>query len=495
LLIKEGVRRGDRVGLLLNKSVETVLGIFAILKTGAAYVPLDPSAPARRIGFIIQNCGIRCLLTKKAKLAIVKDAFPEPGLLHLVLLLDEMPERVDVELREVRIRFRQEAAQESNDLSEDSAINTDLAYILYTSGSTGNPKGVMISHLNAFTFVNWAHECFGIRATDRLSNHAPFHFDLSIFDLFAGIKAGAAVHLVPDTITWFPGDLVRWIETHQITVWYSVPSALTLLVLHGGLKLGQFPHLRLILFAGEVFPVKHLRSLMHLLPHAEFCNLYGPTETNVCTYYYVREIPEGSASVPIGKACANTEVFALNDNLERTKPGEVGELYVRGSSVMKGYWGLPEKTREVVLDWEDASGHREHIYRTGDLVLLGDDGNYRFVGRKDHMIKSRGYRIELGEVEAALYSHPQVKEAVVLAIPDELAGHRLRAILVCSQGQTPATSDVLQHCARRIPKYMIPEAIEFRQELPKTSTGKIDRQRLLQDESADKAGAPAGIGG
>ena len=480
-LCKERIGRGDRVGIFLNKSVETVLGIFAILKTGAAYVPLDPLAPARRVGFIIQNCGIRCLLTKRAKLEILTNVLSEPGPVELVLLMDDETVSSPANHGERRYRSRWEAKEESKVAPEISTVDQDLGYILYTSGSTGNPKGVMISHLNALTFIEWAYRYYGIQATDRLSNHAPFHFDLSIFDLFVGIKAGATIHLVPESIAWFPTDMVRFIAEHRITVWYSVPSALSLMVLHGGLKDTQFPDLRWVLFAGEVFPIKYLRSLMEFWPGAQFSNLYGPTETNVCTYYTVAEVPGDSTPLPIGKACANTEVFALNDENRRTVAGEVGELYVRGSSIMKGYWGLPEKTAQVVVESKDASGHDERIYRTGDLVLLEEDGNYRFLGRRDHMVKSRGYRIELGEVEAALYNHPQIKEAAVLALPDDLIGNRLLAAVVSSKETSLTPAAVLQHCAQQIPKYMVPEAVEFRDFLPKTSTGKIDRQQLMRE--------------
>ena len=213
-----------------------------------------------------------------------------------------------------------------------------------------------------------------------------------------------------------------------------------------------------------------------------------PTETNVCTYYPLKEIPEDSTPIPIGKACANTEVFALNDEYQRTGPGAVGELYVRGSSVMKGYWGLPEKTAQVIVESKDSSGHADRIYRTGDLVMSGEDGNYRFLGRRDHMVKSRGYRIELGEVEAILYSHPDIQEAAVLAIPDELVGNRLLAVVAPSKEVVLTPSEILQHCAQRIPKYMLPEAVEVRDLLPKTSTGKIDRQRLLQELTEKRDG-------
>jgi amino acid adenylation domain-containing protein len=386
----------------------------------------------------------------------------------------------------VHVLRRADGSRAPADAPSNDRIDTDLAYILYTSGSTGTPKGVMITHLNALTFVDWAFDLYRIRPTDHLSNHAPFHFDLSIFDVFVGIKAGATVHIVPETISTFPGEIVRFIERNKISVWYSVPSVLIPLTLHGKLEVGKFPQLRLLLFAGEVFPVKYLRMLMQYLPHCEFHNLYGPTETNVCTYYAVRSIPPDDTPIPIGKACENTEVFALDENDRKTGPGERGELYVRGSSIMKGYWGLPEKTAGVIRQWKDESGHQEIIYRTGDLVVLEEDGNYRYVGRTDHMIKSRGYRIELGEIEAALYRHPGVKEAVVLPIPDEQVGHLLRAVVVPTEGERIAESDLVQHCSLFLPKYMVPQEFDLRDGLPKTSTGKIDRQGLLKELNVGK---------
>lgn len=483
LLRKEGVQPGDRVGLYLSKSVETVLGIFAVLKAGAAYVPIDPHIPLQRLAFIVENCAIRHLLTTASKIAASRIGRSDLLTLECVLLLDDERAAVLDGSSAIRWRYRKDADQESNSPPVNTAITTDLAYILYTSGSTGTPKGVMITHLNALTFINWGSDRLGIQADDRLSNHAPFHFDLSIFDLFVAVKNGATVYLVPEQSAFFSADLVRFIAANKITVWYSVPSVLTLLVLHAKLSPESFPSLRAILFAGEVFPSKYLRSLMSALPGVRFFNLYGPTETNVCTDYEVQRPPEGDAPIPIGKACANTEVFALNEHGERVGVGAEGLLYVRGTCVMKGYWGLPQKTAESLSHWRDASGHSEALYRTGDVVVLGEDGNYRFLGRRDHMVKSRGYRIELGEVEAALYSHSGVQEAVVLPIPDEQIGHRLRGMVVTSKKEL-AASELARHCAERLPKYMIPEVIELRDNLPKTSTGKIDRQRLLQEVCA-----------
>ncbi|HEU5320068.1 MAG TPA: AMP-binding protein, partial [Methylomirabilota bacterium] len=274
-----------------------------------------------------------------------------------------------------------------------------------------------------------------------------------------------------------------------ITVWYSVPSALTLLLLRGQLERFPFPALRAVLFAGEVFPVKYLRALMQAVPRPAYYNLYGPTETNVCTFYRVPPLAEDRVKpIPIGRACANAEVFAVDERGQRSAPGAEGELYVRGSLVTRGYWGDPERTARVLVPNPLETRFEEKVYRTGDIVTLDDEGNYVLVGRRDHMVKSRGYRIELGEIETALYGHPQVREAVVIPVPDELVGARLHAAVVTA---APVTAEELQrHCAAVLPAYMVPETVEFREALPQTSTGKIDRTRLAR-ELARPAPTPA----
>jgi acyl-coenzyme A synthetase/AMP-(fatty) acid ligase len=227
--------------------------------------------------------------------------------------------------------------------------------------------------------------------------------------------------------------------------------------------------------------MKYLRQLAHAVPAAELYNLYGPTETNVCTYYCVdRARLEDLDRLPIGKACANTQVFALDEHDKPVEPGMLGELYVRGPSVTHGYWGDPEKTARAVIPNRFQGRPSENVYRTGDVVLLDGTGDYHFVARRDGMIKSRGYRIELGEVEAALYSHSAVVEAVAVAVPDDEIGNRIRAFVAV--GDASVTSQDLQkHCAERIPSYMIPEVIQIRDRLPQTSTGKFDRKQLTAE--------------
>ena len=480
-LIAHGVKRGDRVGIYMNKSISSIISIHGILKAGAVYVPLDPNAPLTRSTYIIQNCGIRCLLTSTTRIGNVAEMFPEKNPLVCIVLTDDQP--YGKELMTKTISWSEVMSAEGAIPAENPTIDTDLAYILYTSGSTGVPKGVMISHLNSLTFVNWAYTTFNLNLEDRVSNHAPLHFDLSIFDIFATFKAGATLVIVPEVISAFPGRLAEWIDVNQITVWYSVPSILSMMVLQGKLDRYKLSKLRTILFAGEVFPVKYLRELMMLIPHAEYYNLYGPTETNVITYFKVERIPpEQIKPVPIGKACNNMEVFALKeDGTYVTEPREEGELLARGSCLAQGYWGDDEKTNQSFIANPTQPYVRERIYKTGDLVTIDENGDYIFLGRRDHMIKSRGYRIELGDIEAALYSHPDIKEGAVVAVPDDVVGNRIKAFVALKcEGIDP--TDLQAFLAEKIPKYMVPEIIEFRESLPKLSTGKIDKKMLSRND-------------
>jgi amino acid adenylation domain-containing protein len=475
LLRQRGVRKGDRVGLFFAKCIESIVAMLGVLKAGGVYVPLDPQAPADRVGYIIGNCGIRILITNSERRAALA---PETlSILDRCILTEGEGNGSDLIAWSGLTEFPASHAPQVN------LVESDLAYILYTSGSTGRPKGVMLTHRNALTFVDWCAKEFRVSSNDRISNHAPLHFDLSVFDVYNTLAAGATVYLITEDLALFPTSLSNFIERQRITIWYSVPSALTLLLLHGRLTLEKLKSLRLILFAGEVFPMKYLRQLTEFSPASELYNLYGPTETNVCTYYKVEcERLATLDNLPIGIACANTECFVVKYDGRLAQEGQSGELCVRGPSVTPGYWADLEKTNKVIVPNPFRQNVEEKIYRTGDIVTIAADGNYYFHGRRDSMIKSRGYRIELGEIESALLGHPGVREAAVLAVPDEIVGNRIRAVVALQIPRSLGVLDLQQYCATRVPQYMIPEQIDFLDELPKTSTGKIDRVKLATEQ-------------
>ncbi|HTP17271.1 MAG TPA: amino acid adenylation domain-containing protein [Streptosporangiaceae bacterium] len=484
-LLRLGVARGDRVAILAPKSAAAVIGVYGALKAGACYVPLDQKAPAERLSHIVRDSGAAVIVADEARTAqaaALIGSVPRPRGV-VVASSPGRPGREEAAVAPARgaaiLPWAAVAGEPGEPLAEELSIETDLAYILYTSGSTGTPKGVMISHRSSLTFVDWAAAAAGLGEQDRVCSPAPLHFDLSVFDVFATCQAAACLTVLPDGAATFPVSIAKWLERERISVWYSVPSVLTLLACYGGLRQFDLSRLRAVIFAGEVFPPKYLARLMAELPHPRYLNWYGPTETNVCTAF---EVPAGGADagpVPIGKACANTEVFAVTSEGRRvSRPGEEGELYVRGPSLMRGYWGQPAKTSEALL----RASCDDLVYRTGDLVTLDPAGNYAYLGRRDSMVKVRGYRVELGEVEAALYRHPAIREAAVLPVPDELLGSRLQAVVTADGAGNLSREDVLDHCRQWLPEYMVPGVVEFRDSLPRTSTGKVDRAGLARQQ-------------
>lgn len=447
-----GVRQGERVGIWLDKSVYAVATMQGVLRLGAAYVPIDPLSPAARTRTILKDCAVKALVTtgKRAE-AVLTDELE----CIACLCTDGIGQGRT---------WNDLIALSDEPIEEPSVTDNDLAYILYTSGSTGKPKGVCISHRNALAFIEWAAQELKATPADQFSNHAPFHFDLSVLDLYVAFCVGASVSLIPDWMSYAPERLVDFIIQQKITIWYSVPSVLILMMEQGGLLQRKTLPLRAILFAGEPFPLKHLRRLYKHLPSIRFLNLYGPTETNVCTFYEVQGIdPDRTKPVPIGRACSGNRVWALKDDGTEARQSEEGELMVFGLTVMIGYWGHPPQC--------------DKPYATGDIVRLLEDDNYLYVGRRDHLVKVRGHRMELGDIEAALVEHPEIHEAAVVVSDSEM-DTRLVAFVV-STADLPLLF-IKRHCAERLPRYMIVDDVCFITALPRTRNGKIDRLALKQ---------------
>jgi len=466
-----GVRPGDRVGIYMHKSIEAVASIFGILKAGAAYVPVDPSAPPARNAYIFSDCTVKAILIENQFVERLTAEFASQHETPALFILDGTGGG----------SYLMSALERgtTNNLPHPFPVETspnNLAYILYTSGSTGKPKGVMLSHQNAVSFIDWCSEVFEPNVSDRFSSHAPFHFDLSILDIYVSIKHGATLVLIGEEIGKDPIRLASLISDKRISIWYSTPSILSFLAQYGKLERYKFPDLRLVLFAGEVFPVKYLRMLENQLPRPRYFNLYGPTETNVCTYFEIPPtIPLNSTKpFPIGKACAHYRIMVVDEQGQEVGIGQMGELIAAGQGVMQGYWNLAEKSANAFL--VDSSGQR--WYKTGDIVTQDEDGNYLYVSRRDRMVKKRGYRVELGEIEAGLYSHPEVKEAAVIAFSNEDDGVQIKAFLSFRGSQIPSRIELKRFCTGAMPTYMIPDFFSYLDSLPKTSTNKIDYQML-----------------
>ncbi|GMT46708.1 MAG: hypothetical protein IEMM0007_0274 [bacterium] len=483
-LTQLGVKTGDRVGLMLNKSIESVICIFGILKSGASYVPVDPLAPASRIVYIINNCEIQLLLTSSQDADKLIPNLDTNSALRKVLIIEGDARQLTEQYKNPEIIPRERLFLNGKGRIQSNITDIDPAYILHTSGSTGKPKGVVISHLNALTFVNTASDFFGINTTDKLCCQAPLHFDLSVFDIFVAIKSGATIIMIPEFLSMFPVKLAGYIDRNNISIWNSVSSVLALLAHRGGLESFQFKSLRIVHFSGDILPVKYLRILKKHIRNASFYNIYGQTEANSSMCYHIKDIPDDDAwKIPIGKPFPNFEVFATNDNREViTRPGEEGELYVKSSAVATGYWHDEKMTDEQFVTDPRDSLHNSKVYKTGDIVRIDRDDNFVFIGRKDRVIKSRGYRIELDEIEVTLTNHPLINQAAVINVPDELFGNRIIAYVSPIEERKLETSDLLDHCSKFLPGYMIPEVIEIYDSLPATSNGKVDR-KVLKNEA------------
>lgn len=473
-LAELGVRRRDTVGIYMDKCIHTPVALHGIMKAGAAYVPLDPSAPAERVAAVIADCGIRHVVSMPDKLKRI-EALPELGRPEWVV-----GPSADGAGSVRCVSWSDVAAAPTEPPAKLKLIGDDLAYVIYTSGSTGRPKGIMHTHASGLSFSRWAAREYGLGTGDVLSNHAPLHFDLSILDFFAGAVAGCSTSIIPEEYTRLPASYSKLIADHRITVLYTVPFAMIQLLLRGVIEQRDLSALRWAIFGGEPFPVKHLKALMDQLPHVAFDNIYGPAEVNGITHCVVPRLDGKETTVPIGPIADHAEALIVDETDAPLARGEIGELLVRSPTMMKGYWDRPELNAKAFYRRTLVPGHDEVFYRTGDLVVEQPDGAMVFVGRKDRQVKVRGYRVELDEVEAALGAHDEVEEAAAVTLPAGDGSRRIVAAVTLRAGGSAEARTLLAHAKRRLPWYAVPSEIAVRADFPRTPTGKTDRRALAE---------------
>lgn len=435
-----GIGLGQTVAVFIERGIAATIGVFGILLAGACYVPLDIKNPASRLGFIVQDANV-----------------------HAVLGVGEAPTWLDrnlwlgiftVTAKSVEINppFLSSSATQALEIPTAA-----LAAILYTSGSTGQPRGVALSHAAIKAFSDWARDLLSLSSDARIASSAPFFFDLSTFDLYAALGAGASIHFVPALLTMAPARLSTWLQEQAISGWYTVPSLLAFLAYKGNLQETPLPNLRFLLFAGEVFPTPALKDLARLLPDTQLYNFFGPTETNVCSYWPVK--PDElflNGNPPIGQAAAGCELHI--------EP-ETAELWVRGPTLASGYWSQGQLQPFLNnLGW----------YATGDKVSL-ENSHYHFHGRLGRMLKCSGYRVEPAEIEAAVNSLPGVSECAVIGLEDPSAGQRPALVVVLSHA---SINEIRKHLSLTLPTYMQPSKYQLLEALPRLSNGKLDYQAL-----------------
>jgi amino acid adenylation domain-containing protein len=477
-LIGEGIERWDRVAVFLENSVEAVVSVFAILKAGGVFLVVNPTTKVDKLTYILDNCRAKGLILPAHKFRTMQEKLADTTHLRRVWLSgSSQDEESPILGRLIALNSILEASSGRDDAPPKKCIDIDLAALIYTSGSTGRPKGVMLTHLNIVSAANSITTYLENTQDDIIINLLPLSFDYGLYQVLMAFKIGGTVVLEQSFA--YPHPVIETIIREKVTGLPIVPT-LSAVLLQLDLSPYKFPDLRYISNTAAALPTHHITRLRALFPNVRIYSMYGLTECKRVSYLPPDQIDIRPTSV--GRGMPNEEVYIVDEKGQRLPAGAVGELVVRGSNVMKGYWELPRETEERL---KPGPFPGEKVLYTGDLFRMDEEGYLYFIGRKDDIIKTRGEKVSPKEVEDVLYSLPGIAEAAVVGLPDELLGQSIRAVVTLRDGTRLTEQDVLRHCAERLENFMVPQSVVFAASMPKTGSGKINK-RMIARASTDE---------
>jgi fengycin family lipopeptide synthetase B len=470
----KGVGRNTLVGIMTDRNPLMLVGILGILKAGGAYVPLDPSYPAERIRYILDHAEIGILLTQSSLTKQLQECLSTKLPLHTLFFLDSGEPIPN--LPDVTQVFETNCPDPDSDNIDFVNTPDDLMTVLYTSGSTGRPKGVMLNHRGYMNRLEWMQNTFKLRQGDRVAQKTSFCFDISVWELFWTLMEGATICPVAREIVLNPWEFAQWMQDTKINVMHFVPSLFGEFISALEDESRTFPDLRWLIFSGEALPLSYIQRWCDRYGmETGLANLYGPTEASIdVTCHLITKRPD-AGTIPIGKAIDNVYLKILNERMQPVSPGEIGELWIGGIQLAKGYLKDPQRTAEAFRPNPFKEIPGETLYRTGDLAKELSDGSLEYHGRTDNQVKIRGFRVELGEIESVLSTHPAVREAVVLAVD---YGSEQKRLIAWISGRETDTRTIKQHLSRQLPYYTIPSQFHWLPSLPKNHNGKLDRKAL-----------------
>jgi len=476
-LIAARVERGDRVVIFLDNSVEAVRAVFAILKAGAVFVPVNPTTKPDKLAFLLNNCRAKALIAPAAKAAQLEPLWPLTPDLKSIFWVGDAP-AVPVGNGKSSQRFGAEGLPSTPPANK--CINIDLAALIYTSGSTGQPKGVMLTHLNMVSAATSITTYLENQPDDIVLNVLPLAFDYGLYQVLMAFQFGGTVVL--ERSFTYPHAVLATAVRERVTGLPLVPTLVAML-LQMDLSRYDWSALRYITSTAAALPTEHLLRFQAHFPQTRIYSMYGLTECKRVSYLPPDQLQRRPQS--IGRGMPNEEVYIVDEQHRRVGPGVVGELVVRGANVMKGYWELPNETAQRL---KPGPLPGEMALYTGDLFRMDDEGYLYFVGRKDDMLKSRGEKVSPREVENVLCGHPSVAEAVVLGVPDPILGQAIKGLVVLKQDRPATVKDLKYHCSQHLEDFMVPQLIEFRAGLPRSANGKVDKQALLAGMANQREG-------